>query len=142
MFQKYNTDGSGLIDIEQLKKMMEKLGNPQTHVSLRSMIAEIDEDADEKINFREFLMIFRKSAAGELSDSPFASLVTEANEINVQEVGVSGAKAFFEAKADKLKQGNDFEEQIKAEQEAKRKEREEKASRAAAFKERRAMFGN
>lgn len=32
MFAKYDEDGSGKIDIEELKRMMEKLGNPQTHI--------------------------------------------------------------------------------------------------------------
>lgn len=39
--------------------MMEKLQAPQTHLGLKEMIAEIDEDNDGKISFREFLMIFK-----------------------------------------------------------------------------------
>lgn len=39
--------------------MMEKLGFPQTHLGLKAMIKEIDEDQDEKIAYREFLLIFR-----------------------------------------------------------------------------------
>ena len=30
---------------------MEKLGAPQTHVALRQMIAEVDEDGDKAISF-------------------------------------------------------------------------------------------
>lgn len=37
----------------ELKLMMEKLGAPQTHVGLKNMIKEVDEDNDGKINFRE-----------------------------------------------------------------------------------------
>lgn len=33
--------------------MMEKIGAPQTHLSLKAMIKEVDEDHDDKINFRE-----------------------------------------------------------------------------------------
>lgn len=33
--------------------MMEKLGAPQTHLALKDMIKEVDEDKDNKINFRE-----------------------------------------------------------------------------------------
>lgn len=36
-----------------MKMMMEKLGAPQTHVGLKNMIAEIDEDNDGKVSFRE-----------------------------------------------------------------------------------------
>ena len=33
--------------------MMEKLGSPQTHLGLKEMIREVDEDQDNKISFRE-----------------------------------------------------------------------------------------
>lgn len=33
--------------------MMEKLGCPQTHLGLKAMIKEVDEDNDNKISFRE-----------------------------------------------------------------------------------------
>lgn len=47
------------MDLQELKYMMEKLQAPQTHLGLKEMIAEIDEDNDGKISFREFLMIFK-----------------------------------------------------------------------------------
>ena len=37
----------------ELKLMMEKLGAPQTHLGLKSMIQEVDEDFDSKLSFRE-----------------------------------------------------------------------------------------
>ena len=33
--------------------MMEKLGAPQTHLGLKNMIKEVDEDLDSKLSFRE-----------------------------------------------------------------------------------------
>ena len=33
--------------------MMEKLGEPQTHLSLKEMIKTVDEDNDGQISFRE-----------------------------------------------------------------------------------------
>ncbi len=33
--------------------MMEKLGEPQTHLGLKNMIKEVDEDNDGQISFRE-----------------------------------------------------------------------------------------
>lgn len=33
--------------------MMEKLGVPQTHLGLKDMIRQVDEDQDNKINFKE-----------------------------------------------------------------------------------------
>jgi Ca2+-binding EF-hand superfamily protein len=38
--------------------MMEKLGVPQTHLCLKAMIKEVDEDFDGKISFREVLACF------------------------------------------------------------------------------------
>ena len=37
----------------ELKLMMEKLGEPQTHLALKEMIKAIDEDNDGEISFRE-----------------------------------------------------------------------------------------
>lgn len=38
--------------------MMEKLGEPQTHLGLKAMIKEVDEDNDGQISFREVSDIF------------------------------------------------------------------------------------
>lgn len=37
----------------ELKLMMEKLGAPQTHLGLKNMMKEVDEDLDGKLSFRE-----------------------------------------------------------------------------------------
>lgn len=39
--------------MQELKLMMEKLGNPQTHSSLKSILSTVDEDKDNLINYRE-----------------------------------------------------------------------------------------
>ena len=77
---RYNVSRSGTISLEELKVMMEKLGAPQTHLGLKAMIKEVDEDDDGAISFREFLMIFRKSRAGELDlESGLGQLATLRN---------------------------------------------------------------
>ena len=43
---------SGYISLEELKVMMEGLGAPQTHLGLKAMIKEADEDGDGAISFR------------------------------------------------------------------------------------------
>ena len=152
---RYNVSGNGNISLEELKTMMEKLKAPQTHLGLKSMIKEVDENEDGAISFREFLLIFRKSAAGELDqDSGLGQLATE---IQVEEVGVGGAKNFFEAKVELLmikfsfivnftkiaeaNKGSKFEQEIREEQEERRREEEEKKSRQQLFRERAALFG-
>ena len=47
------------LDMMEMKLMMEKLGAPQTHVGLKNMIAEIDEDHDGKVSYREVNIILK-----------------------------------------------------------------------------------
>ena len=53
IFPRYDTGKDKFIDFQELKYMMEKLGVPQTHLALKEMIKEVDEDFDGKISFRE-----------------------------------------------------------------------------------------
>jgi len=141
IFQTYNESGNGKINIQELKTMMEKLKAPQTHLGLKAMIKEVDEDDDGAICFREFLLIFKKAAAGELDlESGLGKLAT-LTEVDVDEVGVGGAKNFFEAKIKEANKGSKFEEEIKEEQEERKKAEEEKKSRQQQFRERAALFG-
>lgn len=50
---RFDTGKDGYLDLGELKRMMEKLGVPQTHLALKAMIKEVDEDCDDKISFRE-----------------------------------------------------------------------------------------
>lgn len=50
---RYDAGGDSFIDLMELKLMMEKLGAPQTHLGLKDMIREVDEDFDGKLSFRE-----------------------------------------------------------------------------------------
>uniref|UniRef100_A0A8D0KRB9 EF-hand domain family member D2 n=1 Tax=Strix occidentalis caurina TaxID=311401 RepID=A0A8D0KRB9_STROC len=94
----YDAGKDGFIDLMELKLMMEKLGAPQTHLGLKNMIKEVDEDLDSKLSFREFLLIFRKAAAGELQEDSGLHALARLSEIDVSTEGVKGAKSFFEAK--------------------------------------------
>lgn len=49
------------------------------------------------LHLHQFLLIFRKAAAGELADSGLCALAG-LFEIDVSSEGVKGAKSFFEAK--------------------------------------------
>lgn len=140
-FNKYDVTKDKFIDFNELKLMMEKIGAPQTHLSLKAMIKEVDEDHDDKIDFREFLLIFRKANAGELeAGSGLMDLFENMTEIDVEKEGVKGAKNFFQAKIEQQSASKMFEEEIKNEQEEKRKELEEKKERQKAFKEKANFF--
>ncbi|XP_059154847.1 EF-hand domain-containing protein D2-like [Physella acuta] len=140
-FNKYDVGKDKFIDLMELKLMMEKLGVPQTHVSLKQMIKEVDEDLDDKICFREFLLIFRKAAAGELDEnSGLYDLYKNMEEIDVDAEGVKGAKNFFQAKIQKQTESCKFEQEIRQEQEEKKKQAEEAKERKKAFKEKASVF--
>ena len=79
------------------------------------------------------------SRQGELKVEGLSSIAATCN---VVEVGVGGAKSFFEAKAAELAKGSKFQEEIKAEQEAKRRASEEAAARKEAFKAKMGAFKN
>uniref|UniRef100_A0A182IPE0 EF-hand domain-containing protein n=1 Tax=Anopheles atroparvus TaxID=41427 RepID=A0A182IPE0_ANOAO len=139
-FSKYDVGNDGYLDLAELKFMMEKLGAPQTHLGLKGMIAEVDEDQDGKISFREFLLIYRKARAGELiSDSGLGQLA-RLTEIDVDEVGVGGAKDFFEAKIEQQLRTNKFHDEIRQEQEERRRMEEERMLRRQQFQQRAAVF--
>ena len=127
-FQTYNVSGTGALTLEELKFMMEKLGAPQTHLGLKAMIKEVDEDDDGMISFREFMLIFRKGAAGELEEDSGLGMLARQCEINVDEVGVGGAKDFFEAKIAAIRKTSKFEEEIREEQESRKREEEDRKS--------------
>ena len=52
-FFRYDVNNDHYLDLMEMKFLMEKLDAPQTHVGLKAMIAEIDEDNDGKVSFRE-----------------------------------------------------------------------------------------
>ncbi|KAG7478435.1 hypothetical protein MATL_G00080350 [Megalops atlanticus] len=140
MFKQYDAGKDGFIDLMELKLMMEKLEAPQTHLGLKNMIKEVDEDLDNKLSFREFLLIFRKAAAGELAEDSGLHALARLSEIDVSTEGVKGAKTFFEAKVQAINDANRFEAEIRQEQEEKKKQLEEKKQRKAAFKELQSAF--
>ncbi|KAM9752450.1 EF-hand domain-containing protein D2 isoform 1-T2 [Menidia menidia] len=140
MFKTYDAGKDNFIDLMELKLMMEKLGAPQTHLGLKNMIKEVDEDLDNKLSFREFLLIFRKAAAGELAEDSGLCVLARLSEIDVSTEGVKGAKTFFEAKVHAINESNRFEAEIRQEQEEKKKQAEEQKQRRAAFKELQSAF--
>mmetsp|Transcript_6200 Transcript_6200/g.9668 ORF Transcript_6200/g.9668 Transcript_6200/m.9668 type:complete len:176 (+) Transcript_6200:38-565(+) len=135
LFEKYNTSKSGFMDLQELKYLMEKLGSPQTHLGLKAMIKEIDEDNDGLVAYREFLLIFRYAKTGQLKHEGLKAI---AGHVNVDQVGVGGAKGFFEQKAAAL--NNNPAAKDAAYRAERRKEQEEARIRKAAFKERMSQF--
>ncbi|XP_015180206.1 PREDICTED: EF-hand domain-containing protein D2 homolog [Polistes dominula] len=141
-FNRFDDGHDGYLDLNELKRMMEVLGAPQTHLGLKAMIHEVDEDGDGRISFREFLLIYRKAHAGELEQDSGLGQLARLTEVDVDEVGVSGAKNFFEAKIEQLRKSSKFEDEIRMEQEERKREEAERAERRAQFREKAAIFSN
>ena len=139
MFKRYDVSQDGHLSVEELKRMMEELGDPQTHLGLKAMMREVDEDGDGQVNKREFFSIFRKARDGTLQVEGLKTIVAKV--VDVSAVGVGGAKDFFEAKMAEANKGREFEMEIKAEQEAKKADAQAARDRKAAFKARMAQFG-
>lgn len=143
IFKKYDTGNDGFLDLEELKRMMEKLGAPQTHIGLKQMIREATEDDTvSMISFRAFLTVFRKAAAGELTADSGLSQLAKLTEINVDEVGVAGAKQFFQAKISELERDKNFLDEIRREEEERQRLEQQRRERKAEFKERAALFNH
>lgn len=53
---------------------------------------------DVFLSILQFLLIFRKAAAGELAEDSGLCVLARLSEIDVSTEGVKGAKSFFEAK--------------------------------------------
>ncbi|XP_020359360.1 EF-hand domain-containing protein D1 [Oncorhynchus kisutch] len=140
IFKRFDSGKDGFIDLMELKMMMEKLGAPQTHLGLKNMIKEVDEDFDGKLSYREFLLIFRRAAAGELLEESGLMALARLSEIDVSTEGVMGARAFFEAKVQALKVGSKFEAEIREEQEERKRQELDRKRRQAAFKELHSAF--
>eukprot|EP01089_Gocevia_fonbrunei_P001592 TRINITY_DN11478_c0_g1_i1.p1 TRINITY_DN11478_c0_g1~~TRINITY_DN11478_c0_g1_i1.p1 ORF type:complete len:156 (-),score=43.95 TRINITY_DN11478_c0_g1_i1:73-540(-) len=54
-FMLFDLDHSGDINMQELQAMMEKLGQPKTHLELKKMIAQVDKSGSGAIDYIEFL---------------------------------------------------------------------------------------
>lgn len=63
-FIEYDLDNSGDLDVTDVSKMMEKLGQPKNILQIKKIIAEIDLDGTGTVSYREFLrmMLGNKSS--------------------------------------------------------------------------------
>jgi len=145
IFNRFCHQSTHKMGLQELKAMMEKLGCAQTHLGLKEIMKELDENNDGDIDFKEFLQLFRNLKSGGLdgrcADDGLLQLAKTIS-VDVTDVGVGGAKQFFEAKIKEVNCTNKFEEEIKKEQEEKKRENEEKKKRLDEFKKKQAVFNS
>lgn len=59
-----STDCLALADLMSVKRMMEKMGAPKTHLELKKMISEVTGGVSETISYQDFVnvMLGKRSA--------------------------------------------------------------------------------
>ncbi|XP_071805613.1 EF-hand domain-containing protein D2-like [Asterias amurensis] len=149
MFAEYDENKDDFICYDDLKNMMEKRGEPMTHLELKSIISHIDEDKDGKFNFREFMLLWSKCLKGEMPEGSGYTKIVKNNKIvlaatpaEVEKAGVGGAKNFFETAGRADEDTQNLKDEIVAEQrkatEAKKQAKRDKEAAAA----KKAAFAN
>ncbi|XP_070101431.1 allograft inflammatory factor 1 isoform X1 [Equus przewalskii] len=63
-YMEFDLNGNGDIDIMSLKRMLEKLGVPKTHLELKKLIKEVSSGSGETFSYTDFLrmMLGKRSA--------------------------------------------------------------------------------
>ncbi|XP_023177976.1 uncharacterized protein LOC111604231 [Drosophila hydei] len=102
-FKLYDGNEDNYIELPELKLALEKLSVPQTHLAAKELMGQIVGNQATKMNFCQFLLTYaailetNKSRVGQPMNSQL-DLTRPKESVNVSEVGVSGAKRFFESK--------------------------------------------
>ena len=66
-FNTFDADGSGTIDTQEMKLLLEAIGENPTEEELFRFMADVDEDGTGEIEFAEFLRAFEKQRGGQVS---------------------------------------------------------------------------
>lgn len=74
-FKHFDLDGSGMITVENLKKVMQRSGKEYSDEDLKEMIKEFDFEKNGGISFSEFISMLKKDIA--MSESQIAIPVVE-----------------------------------------------------------------
>jgi len=131
-FNKYDVNNDGILDFEEVKGMLEKLGQPKTHLELKQIIAEVDSSGNGVISFYDFLRTFYpKKEPGKKVETPLplfgriynSSLAKTAESFEKKMRDVTGPTK------------EDLEAQVKSESALRKQERIEERVRQKAIKE-------
>ncbi|XP_016976301.2 uncharacterized protein LOC108042489 isoform X1 [Drosophila rhopaloa] len=102
-FMQVDEDLDGYISLTELKRFLEILQMPQTHLAVKNVMTHVVGNHEERMNFCQVLLVHgtlmhrMELRKWTLQDRDNQRLATS-QAVDVSQVGVSGAKLFFEAK--------------------------------------------
>eukprot|EP01114_Cavostelium_apophysatum_P001349 TRINITY_DN11151_c0_g1_i1.p1 TRINITY_DN11151_c0_g1~~TRINITY_DN11151_c0_g1_i1.p1 ORF type:complete len:176 (+),score=66.57 TRINITY_DN11151_c0_g1_i1:119-646(+) len=124
LFQKYDKNKSGELELFELNIMYEDLGETKTNLQLRQMVADADTTNSGGINYREFLAVILKDKKG-ISKGPWTGFSSGVGKVH-DDSKATGKKAnFFEQEMAKQKGDPLEEEKRKLEKEERQKKQAE-----------------
>ncbi|KAH8384514.1 hypothetical protein KR200_002247, partial [Drosophila serrata] len=103
VFKQVDEEKNGYISLCGLKRFLELLEIPQTHLKTKKMMAQVVKGQEDRLNFSDALLIYGSlkhrlvPLKWKLQHCEKGQIVI-CDEVDVAQVGVSGAKLFFEAK--------------------------------------------
>lgn len=102
IFKACDNNYDGMLDMNEVKFALEKLSIPQTHLTVKGIIAKVVDKTVTELNFCQFLLCYIAIQQNRITDTNITDLPGSHKAleecVNVSEVGVNGAKQFFEAK--------------------------------------------
>lgn len=102
-FTQVDEDLDGYICLAELKRLLEKLDIPQTHLAAKKVMATVVGTNEDRLNFCQALLIYGTLVQRvEVQNYGIHDRVTKrfalTEVVDVSQVGVTGARLFFEAK--------------------------------------------
>ena len=126
-FKKYDVNGDNMLDLQEVKRMMELMKVTMTHIETKQAIAEIDKDKDGLISYEEFLA---------MNAAPVAENNEPAVESRLHRIMATNLAGHYTFHNDKIGSQTDLtqtnEQRIKAEAAERRRMKELKANAEAA----------
>lgn len=137
LFTNYSkpADTKGSIDLDGLKKLLEILGLTQTHLESKATYDKYAKDGAIKLDQYMRLVKDMMEKNGKINLEMVVQLAAQ-EEVKVEDIGVGGAKRFFEAKARVLEVGDAAYRAF----EDKKKEEEDRKMRQEEFRKKREAF--
>ncbi|XP_017083382.1 uncharacterized protein LOC108116158 [Drosophila eugracilis] len=102
-FMQVDEDLDGYICLAELKRFLEKIDIPQTHLAAKNLMTHVVDDHEGRLNFCQALIIHatllnRLELRKWRLQNQERERLAKSDAVDVSQVGVSGAKQFFEAK--------------------------------------------